>query len=182
MKAHGNAESWTIPALLAASVLLGASGQRAAAGPSSPRDAPFQLTQADTTAPPGDDQEDDEDIPANLRDHSPPPGFPGSPGSPESPQSPQSPQSKDAAPDTTGAAAARDSIRTSLPAQPETLRYVQPGGPPLPGARTAGAKPGQAVGTAPPPKPHAALFGLGPVVIILGLAVIHFLVLRSVGG
>ena len=156
--------SWTIPALLAACVLVGAPGPRAAAGPPSPRDAPFLLAQADTTTPPGDDEED-EDIPANLRDNTPPPGFPGS---------------KDAAPDTTGAAAARqDSTRAFLSAQPETLNYVQPGSTPA----TIGAKPGKAVGAVPPPpKPKGALFGLGPTVVILGLAVIHFLVLRTVGG
>jgi hypothetical protein len=165
MKAQWTLGSWTIPALLAACVFFGAPGPRAATGPPSPRDAPFLLAQADTTAQPGDDEDDEEDIPANLRDNTPPAGF----------------GSKDAAPDTTGAAAARDSTRTSISAEPETLRYEQPGGPPIPGA-TIGAKPGKPVVPAAPPKPKGALFGLGPTVVILGLAVVHFLVLRAVGG
>lgn len=166
MKAQWIGGSWTIPALLAACVLVSAPGPRAAAGPPSPRDAPFQLAQADTTTVPGDDEEDD--IPANLRDPNPPVGFPGH---------------KDEAPDTTGAAAARqDSTRTFLSTQPETLQYVQPGSPPTQGPATMGAKPGPAPTAKVPPKPKGALFGLGPTVVILGLAVIHFLVLRTVGG
>ncbi len=169
MTAHRMTGSWTIPVLLAGFALFGSPGPHAAAGPPAPRGTSFQLAQADTTSP-EDEKEDEEDvpIPENLRDGTPPAGFPRS--------------SKDAPPDTTGAASARDSTMISLPADPETLRYDQPGGPPttpkLPA--TIGAKPPPPVPT--PPKPKGALFGLGPAVIILGIAVIHYFVLRTVGG
>jgi hypothetical protein len=166
MTAHRMTGSWTIPVLLAGFALFGSPGPHAAAGPPGPPGATFQLAQADTTSS-EDDEDDGEDvpIPANLLEDSP---FPGS---------------KDAPPDTTGAAAARDSTRTSIPAEAETLRYVQPGGPRASGTpATMGAKPGPAPPVATPPKPKGALFGLGPVVIILGIAVIHYLVLRTVGG
>jgi hypothetical protein len=158
--------SWTIPVLLAGVALFGSPGPQAAAGPPAPSGTSSQLAQADTTSP-VDETEDEEDvpIPENLRDDTPPPGF----------------GSKDALPDTTGAASARDSTMISLPADPETLRYDQPGGPPsskLPA--TIGAKPPTPVPI--PPKPKGALFGLGPAVIILGIAVLHYFVLRTVGG
>jgi hypothetical protein len=169
MKAHSMTfGSWTIPARIliapiAVCVFAAVPQLCLAAGPPAPLGAPFQVAQADTASGEGD--EDEVPIPPNLLEPTPPPASP-----------------KEAAPDTTGAAAARhDSTRVSLPAtptEPETLRYVQPGGlgdprmPPMPGP---------VLGTHTPAKARAGLFGLGPAIVILGLAVIHFLVLRTVG-
>jgi len=151
--------SWTIPAVAAACILLGAPRPSPAAGPPQPR-AEFQVAQADTASQ-GDDEEEEEEeedgvpIPSNLLDDEP----------------------KSVAPDTTGAAAARDSVATSLPAEPETLRYVPPGDP------AAAAKPGapKAPAIPPAPKQKSGLLGLTPAFVLLSLAVLHILVLRTVG-
>ena len=170
--------SWTIPvpiliavvapiaafATIAALVVAVPPRPCLAANPPAPLGASFPLAQVDTSS--GDEGDEDEvPIPPNLLEPTRPSVSP-----------------KDAAPDTTGAAAAlHDSTRVSLPAtptEPETLRYVQPGGP---GDPRMAPMPGPVLGGHTPAKSRAGFFGLGPAVVILGLAVIHFMVLRTVG-
>jgi hypothetical protein len=160
--------SWTIPAQILVAVCVVAAAPRsspaAGAGQPAPRGAEFQVAQADTASETGD-EEDEVPIPPNLLE----PGLPPSP-------------SKGSAPDTTGAAAARhDTTGVSLPAAsaaPETLRYVQPGTQAEP--RTP-IMPGPVLGTHTAAKARPGLFGLGPAIIILGLAVVHFFVFKAVG-
>lgn len=121
------------------------------------------IAQADTTsnpsgpqANPGDDEEDDNGvpIPPNLLE----------------------PEPKSVPPDTTGAPAARsDSTRNvvpAIPASPETLRYTPPS------ETAAAAKTRPPIVTAP--KRRGGILGLTPMVVILGLAVVHFLVVQAV--
>lgn len=123
------------------------------------------IAQADTTSNPsgpqvnpGDDEEDDNGvpIPPNLLE----------------------PEPKSVPPDTTGAPAARsDSTRNvvpAIPAPPETLRYT----PPSEAAAAAKTKTPLPIVTAP--KRRGGILGLTPMVVILGLAVIHFLVVQAV--
>lgn len=138
------------------------------------------IAQADTSANPngtqgdeGDDEEDDNGvkIPPNLLE--PEPGT--------------VPDTTGTVPDTTAAPLRNNAIpvsptpgdsgRTVVPASPaqqETLRYVQP---------TDAARSGKA--PAPnlvpvPPKWKGGIFGLGPAVVILSLAVVHFFVVKAV--
>jgi hypothetical protein len=91
------------------------------------------------------------------------------------------PEPKTAPPDTSGAAAARSdstgNIVPAIPTAPETLRYVPPGEKPGDDAKGATAPPGL-VPVAP--KHRGGLFGLTPAVVILGLAVAHFFVVKAV--
>lgn len=146
---------------LAAAVLLAApSPARAQA----PRGAWTVLAQADTTSNPGgpeanpDEGEEDDNgvpIPPNLLE----------------------PEPKAAPPDTSGAGAARSdsthNVVPANPAQPETLRYVQPGTD-----AAASAKKAPPVVTVP--KHRGGVFGVTPIVILLSLAVIHILVVSAV--
>lgn len=115
---------------------------------------------ADPNATQGEgEEEDDEDknqvpIPPNILEDTP----------------------KAAPADTSGAGAPGDSAAISIPVQPalpETLRYA----PPV--DRSVGKAAG-VVGAPKVAKRRGGLFGLGPVIIILGLAVIHFMVLKAV--
>lgn len=146
---------------LAAAVLMAAPS---AARAQAPRGAWTVLAQADTTSNPSgpqanpDEGEEDDNgvpIPPNLLE----------------------PEPKAAPPDTSGAGAARsDSTRNLVPAnpaQPETLRYHQPGTD-----TAASAKKAPPIVTAPTHR--GGILGVTPVVVLLGLAVIHFLVVSAV--
>jgi hypothetical protein len=161
---------WLGGALVAVLAVSGAPA-RSSGAPADARPAPdgaagtwIRLAQADTTGVPafeGDEEEEEEDvpIPPNLQDS----------------QEPQDPKS--APPDTSGAAAARDSAGVSLPALPDTLHIPDR----LPSATQVRGAPD----AAPPPaapKPKGGIFGLAPIVVILGLAAIHVLVIRAAGG
>jgi len=113
---------------------------------------------ADPNATQGEGEEEDEEdknqvpIPPNILEETP----------------------KAAPADTSGAAAPGDSAAISIPVQPalpETLRYA----PPVDRSVAAGV-----VGAPKVTKRRGGLFGLGPVIIILGLAVVHFMVLKAV--
>jgi hypothetical protein len=130
------------------------------------------IAQADTSGNPngtqgdeGDDEEDDNGvkIPPNLLE--PEPGtVPDTTGAPAPNALPVSP-------------APSDSGRAIVPANPalqETIRYVQPTDP----AVTGKAPAPNLVPVAP--KRKGGIFGLGPAVVILSLAVVHFFVVKAV--
>jgi hypothetical protein len=130
------------------------------------------IAQADTSGNPsrtqgdeGDDEEDDNGvkIPPNLLDPEPGtvPDTTGAPGQNVLPVSP----------------APSDSGRAVVPANPalqETIRYVQPSDPAVKGKAPAP----NLVPVAP--KRKGGIFGLGPAVVILSLAVVHFFVVKAV--
>ncbi|MGE5178057.1 MAG: hypothetical protein ACM3PF_03090 [Bacteroidota bacterium] len=124
--------------------------------------------------------EDNVPIPPNLLEKELKPDSTSAPARADTTRAP-------AAADTT--AAGRGTVIPANPAQPETLRYVPPGDKMIetkgaPAAGAPGGKPRAAIGAVPPEtaavKKKAGLFGLGPPIVILGLAVIHFMVVKTV--
>lgn len=128
------------------------------------------LAQADTTSNPSVPQtgesgdEEDENgvpIPPNLLEPEPKSVLPDTTGAPADSAEIFVPPARS---DSTGA------IVPANPAQPETLRYVQPVDP--------AAKTGAPVVGAP--KHRGGVFGLTPAIVILGLAVLHFFIVQAV--
>jgi hypothetical protein len=123
--------------------------------------------------------EDNVPIPPNLLDKGLRPDSTSAPARADTTRAP-------AATDTT--AARRGTLVPANPAQPETLRYVPPSDKMVDtkGAPSGGGgseKRAPALGAVPPEtavKKKAGLFGLGPTVMIFGLAVIHFMVVKAV--
>ena len=116
----------------------------------------------------------------------PPGGAPGTPGS--SAVSPDSvstapPDSVSGARADSTAAVPPDSSAASTKAAakqsvlPDTLEFLPP-----PGSQTGSEpKAGGAVGPpAPPPKQRVGLFGLTPIVILIGIAALHYFVIKAV--
>ena len=156
-------------------------GGARAAGAAESREDPIgpAYAQVDTSSYMND--EDNVPIPPNLLEKGLKPDSTSAPAKPDTTRAP-------AAADTS--AARRGTVVPANPAQPETLRYIPPSDKMVetkatPGGAAAPAgQPGAAVGALPPEtagvKKKAGLFGLGPPIVILGLAVIHFMVVKAV--
>ncbi|HET7498073.1 MAG TPA: hypothetical protein VFM00_07210 [Candidatus Eisenbacteria bacterium] len=157
--------------MLAAVVALFAAPSALSAGAEPPQGGWAVIAQADTSGNPngtqGDEGDEEEDngvkIPPNLLEPEPGtvPDTTGAPGQNVLPMSP--------APSDSGRA-----IVPVNPALPETIRYVQPTDPAVKGKAPApNLVPVQ-------PKRKGGIFGLGPAVVILSLAVVHFFVVKAV--
>ena len=162
-----------IAALLA---LAGTPRGAAEATAASDGEASRVLAQAEVPGDPEDPEVDEEEeevpIPENLLKDEPlvPPAQPS-----DTLQAPGDTLSVPATP-ADSAAVRADSLGgvPNLPAQPETLFSVPPS------MKPGAPKPGQAEPIVERPPRRRGLLGLAPVVVLLGLAVVHFLVIQTV--
>ena len=83
------------------------------------------------------------------------------------------PDSTSAAPPDSSATGAKAVPKQSV--LPDTLQFLPP-----PGSQTGEPMAGGAAGTPAPPKQRVGLFGLTPIVILIGIAALHYFVIKAV--